>query len=683
MNFLHRRYTASTAQNQSLKKWRNVKVPCTVDPKAVSEVSTAVEKDSGFTKDVSFKLLQSVMAAAVSSQMLFSDVAHAHLVMQNMPESSEQGSNLAHSYSTAVSRFSCTPLSADERTQAFDVGTYHHKIFSSSPKAQQFFDQGMMLAFNFNREESLKSFEAALKEDPEAPMIRWGIAYALGPDLNKAAVEPASDPMDYPSFSNEERQKGLKQLEVAEIIASRQLLRSDLTMEQKKLLEHDQAYILALLPVFKSENTWGEQYRAAQSKYADDLLSIASQYQEDQDATPLAGEALFDLQPWDAWDPLTKAPVGRVLEILDLLEGSLERSPGHPLALHLLIHSTESLPAGRGVNSAGRGEAAGDMLATSKRSFAHLTHMASHVYYRVGRWHDGVEINKVSVDIDKRDAARCLQPYLPMHNLQTLLYGAGMGGYPIDAEAYAQEFKRFPEIFGPGYMADGRERAMLPLVWSRFGEWDKVLSLTPEEMDYSNDGMMMPRGAIPYNQAVYHYTRTLALASKAMSSSVRDEALMKVQTELDALRMVVRDVPPDPRTKPGPGLGMWTSGFNMAGRQLLQVAEGRVSMLNGDLGGAEKHLKQALEIEKEELYAEPSYFYQPARPCLGAVLLSSGRAPEAAEVYKQDLELLPENAWSSVGLKQALSKEAVQETATPSLSSGADQLFSSCPAYMS
>ena len=32
-------------------------------------------------------------------------------------------------------------------------------------------------------------------------MLRWGLAYALGPDLNKAAVEPASDPLDYPSFS--------------------------------------------------------------------------------------------------------------------------------------------------------------------------------------------------------------------------------------------------------------------------------------------------------------------------------------------------------------------------------------------------------------------------------------------------------------------------------------------------
>ena len=37
------------------------------------------------------------------------------------------------------------------------------------------------------------------------------------------------------------------------------------------------------------------------------LQNIAEKYTDDTDAIPLAGEALFDLQPWDAWDPLTKA----------------------------------------------------------------------------------------------------------------------------------------------------------------------------------------------------------------------------------------------------------------------------------------------------------------------------------------------------------------------------------------
>ena len=129
-----------------------------------------------------------------------------------------------------------------------------------------------MLAFNFDREESLRAFEAALRLDPDAPMLRWGVAYALGPDLNKAAVQPAMDPADYPSFSQQERQRGLRELQAGQEAVQRQLGQGGLTKAQRNVLLHDQQYILALLPVFQSGDTWGESYRTAQAAYAEALL---------------------------------------------------------------------------------------------------------------------------------------------------------------------------------------------------------------------------------------------------------------------------------------------------------------------------------------------------------------------------------------------------------------------------
>ena len=155
----------------------------------------------------------------------------------------------------------------------------------------------------------------------------------------------------------------------------------------------------------------------------------------------------------------SQAPIGRALEIVEVLERGLERSPAHPLAMHLLVHATESLPPGRGINTAGRwgqegedkkavcgragirgrrrnntnmimahvlcmitshvlvqcpcrsprsgrGEPSGDLLSSGFQSLSHLTHMASHVYYRVGRWEDGVAVNRRAVEIDARDAKR-------------------------------------------------------------------------------------------------------------------------------------------------------------------------------------------------------------------------------------------------------------------------------------
>lgn len=61
---------------------------------------------------------------------------------------------------------------------------------------------------------------------------------------------------------------------------------------------------------------------------------------------------------------------------------------------------------------------------------------------------------------------------------------------------------------------------MLPLVWARFGQWDKILSLNPSDFSYEADGVMLPRGAVPFNLAVYHYTRALALAHQAADAGL-------------------------------------------------------------------------------------------------------------------------------------------------------------------
>lgn len=47
-----------------------------------------------------------------------------------------------------------------------------------------------------------------------------------GPDLNKAAVEPASDPNDYPSFSKEDMKRGLEALQTGARLAADQVWKS-------------------------------------------------------------------------------------------------------------------------------------------------------------------------------------------------------------------------------------------------------------------------------------------------------------------------------------------------------------------------------------------------------------------------------------------------------------------------
>src|SRR5688572_14580609 len=78
------------------------------------------------------------------------------------------------------------PEVAPERPARLHAGLGDHSfpITTRSPLAQQWFDQGLNLAYGFNHEEAKISFEECAKADPGAAMCWWGVAYVLGPNYN-------------------------------------------------------------------------------------------------------------------------------------------------------------------------------------------------------------------------------------------------------------------------------------------------------------------------------------------------------------------------------------------------------------------------------------------------------------------------------------------------------------------
>ena len=67
------------------------------------------------------------------------------------------------------------------------MGKYHRSITTEDAWAQRYFDQGMVLAFGFNHAESIRSFRAAQRLDPDCAMCFWGEALATGPNINVTA----------------------------------------------------------------------------------------------------------------------------------------------------------------------------------------------------------------------------------------------------------------------------------------------------------------------------------------------------------------------------------------------------------------------------------------------------------------------------------------------------------------
>ena len=64
------------------------------------------------------------------------------------------------------------------------LGRLNHPIATKSPNAQKFFDQGLTFVYAFNHDEAIRSFRRAAELDPASPMPHWGIALALGPNIN-------------------------------------------------------------------------------------------------------------------------------------------------------------------------------------------------------------------------------------------------------------------------------------------------------------------------------------------------------------------------------------------------------------------------------------------------------------------------------------------------------------------
>ncbi len=85
-------------------------------------------------------------------------------------------------------------MKLDEKpaTMMAGMGSQHHPVSTTKPEAQKFFDQGLSFVYAFNHDEAIRSFTRAAKLDPQMAMAYWGIALALGPNIN-LDIDPARE----------------------------------------------------------------------------------------------------------------------------------------------------------------------------------------------------------------------------------------------------------------------------------------------------------------------------------------------------------------------------------------------------------------------------------------------------------------------------------------------------------
>jgi tetratricopeptide (TPR) repeat protein len=277
-----------------------------------------------------------------------------------------------------------------------------------------------------------------------------------------------------------------------------------------------------------------------------------------------------------------------------------------------------------------------ERLAALMPGAGHLVHMPGHVYIRVGRYLEAVQANEHAVHADET-YIRDQQPGMGMytagyypHNYDFLAFAAMMIGRSGASVAAAENVTGLlpEEIFGSPGMDFLQHWTVRPLqLRVRFARWDEILA-TPE-----------PRESFPHARAIWHYARGRAFVARG--------DVPAAERELERVRALRED----------PRLDGVRMEFNASG-DLLAIADRVLAAWTAVAAGrweeAVASAREAVRLEDALFYGEPPEWTVPTRQDLGAVLLAAGRASEAEQAFRADLERFPENGWSLRGLSLAL-----------------------------
>ncbi len=478
-----------------------------------------------------------------------------------------------------------------------DLGSWSHRVTTSSPQAQQYFDQGLRLYYAFNHDEAIRAFREAARLDPTCAMAWWGVALAAGPNINL--------PMD----------------EAHGKIANQAIARAAELAPRAGVADRD--YIGALGARYSEAPTAGRA--ALDTAYCEAMRRLARRHPADPDASVLYAESMLDLSPWNQWTHDGR-PYPGTLEAVAVLEAVLAKHPEHPGANHFYIHAVEASPHPERANQAAR------RLETLEPGAGHLVHMPSHIYARTGRYDDALRQNQRAVAVDEKYIAEQKpQGAYPLmyynHNIQFIWFSAMMEGRSAEALAAARKLAGNvpPEVIARMPMIE--LVPPVPIVTLiRFGRWSEALQEPP------------PPPSQRYARGIWHYARGVARAASGDGAAAR--------AELDSVRAAAVSVPAD-----------MPISINFAA-PLLRVAAnaltGEIAARGGETDAAVRALELAVAGEDSLHYDEPPTWYYPVRHSLGAVLLKAGRTAEAESVYREDLRRHPENGWSLTGLAQAL-----------------------------
>jgi hypothetical protein len=295
------------------------------------------------------------------------------------------------------------PAHADDTT----LGKVNFET-SCNPEAQKLFNQAMLYQHSFWYRASQRTFEDALKADPECGIAYWGTALSLL--WNPHVAPPAKNLAEGAAAIARGKSVGAK-------------------------TQRERDYLDALGVMYADHDTVDHRTRIV--AYARAMEQLAQRYPNDDEA-----QIHYALALNTSASPADKTYASQ-LRGAAILEPISERQPDHPGVAHYLIHLYDYPPiAEKGLDAARR-------YAKIAPAAAHAQHMPSHIFTRVGYWTESIASNAEAARVAKESKDFHDQ----LHAMDYQVYAYLQLGQDQKAKAVMDEATTvagFTETFLPG-----------------------------------------------------------------------------------------------------------------------------------------------------------------------------------------------------------------------------------------
>ena len=477
-------------------------------------------------------------------------------------------------------------------------GNHSYRITTQNDSAQIYFNQGLSMYYSYHAREAIASFKEAAKFDSSCAMVYWGLALAWGPSYN---------------FGYGYKWNKL----IPGVIEMMNRNAEHATPKERDLIN-------AMNRRYNLADTSDKQRNELNVNYAAAMQPLIAKYPNDFDIKALYADAVMLIHAWDFWNN-DGTPKSWTPELVQICKDILNYDPHHPAGLHYYIHVTE---ASRKPEVA---LASADSLLKLFPGVAHMVHMSSHEYERMGYYAKGVMANEAAdrslAVYDSLAKGLFTSVHVPHYfavDAYCALSGAMYKEALPKAMACRNMVKPTHEDRYPQY------QYMFPLfAMIRMGKWQDIL------LDTSS---ISPQWT--YAGILNDFAKGMAY-TKTGNHADAERHLRQLQEKKKETILRTRFAP-----------------YMSSPYECSIVAE---NILIANIFYNQKKydkaltaIKKAILAEDSLIYTEPKIWMLPARQYLGAFLLKLNKPKEAEKVYREDLVWNPGNGWSLLGLYQSL-----------------------------